>query len=237
MLVIIGLIVGGVLVGRDLIAASSVRAQISQFQDYATAVNTFRGKYSCIPGDCDTASQFGLGSGGNGNGLLEQSYSDSTVATSPDRSWAQELPKFFIHLAASGLIKFNSDGTFVLGRGYPRLAINNAAGMIAAGQWQAGDTGTIPGYLLDTYNFPQGLWLHAIVCNSAATSPAIANDDCGVLSIAQAKGIDNKVDDGKPVSGKIWAYAAATLGTVCSNASNTYLTTAGNVCQLSYKMD
>ena len=44
-LVIIGLIIGGVLVGRDLIAAAQVRAQISQIEKYQTAVNTFRGKY------------------------------------------------------------------------------------------------------------------------------------------------------------------------------------------------
>lgn len=39
-LVIIGLIVGGVLVGKDLIIASEVRSQIGQIEKYNTAVHT-----------------------------------------------------------------------------------------------------------------------------------------------------------------------------------------------------
>jgi prepilin-type N-terminal cleavage/methylation domain-containing protein len=50
-LVIIGLIVGGVLTGRDLIQAAAVRATISQIEKYNTAVNTFYGKYQALPGD------------------------------------------------------------------------------------------------------------------------------------------------------------------------------------------
>ena len=38
-LVIIGLIIGGVVVGRDLIDAATIRAQISQIEKYNTAVN------------------------------------------------------------------------------------------------------------------------------------------------------------------------------------------------------
>lgn len=66
-LVIIGLIVGGVLVGRDLINAASVRKQITQLQEYTTAAGAFKVKYNCIPGDCINATSFGI-SGTNGNG-------------------------------------------------------------------------------------------------------------------------------------------------------------------------
>lgn len=80
-LVIVGLIVGGVLVGRDLISAAEVRAQISQIEKYNTAVNTFRGKFNAIPGDMSaaTAAQFGFanaacaGTAGyrDGNGIIQ----------------------------------------------------------------------------------------------------------------------------------------------------------------------
>src|SRR3984957_545840 len=80
-LVIIGLIVGGVLVGQDLIKAAEVRAQITQIERYNTAVNTFRVKYSNVPGDMNVASaeQFGFtdnncaGTAGqrDGNGLVD----------------------------------------------------------------------------------------------------------------------------------------------------------------------
>jgi len=61
-IVIIALIVGGVLVGQDLISAAAARAQISQIEKYQTAVYTFQGKYGYLPGDISdsTASQFGF---------------------------------------------------------------------------------------------------------------------------------------------------------------------------------
>ena len=61
-LVIIGLIVGGVLVGQDLIAAARIRSQLSQIDKYNIAVNTFRLKYNVLPGDMlpDQASAFGF---------------------------------------------------------------------------------------------------------------------------------------------------------------------------------
>jgi prepilin-type N-terminal cleavage/methylation domain-containing protein len=78
-LVIIGLIVGGVLVGQNLIDAAAVRAQISQIEKYNTAANTFRGKYGYLPGDIPNpyAAQFGfLPRGtykgqGDGNGVIQ----------------------------------------------------------------------------------------------------------------------------------------------------------------------
>src|SRR5665213_1826112 len=81
-LVIIGLIVGGILVGQDMIKAAEVRAQISQIEKYNQAVNTFRAKFNAIPGDmpASTANQFGFYVGTNctgtqghrdGNGLID----------------------------------------------------------------------------------------------------------------------------------------------------------------------
>ena len=60
-LVIVGLIIGGVVVGRDLIHSAEIRATISQIEKYNTAVNTFRTKYNCLPGDCPAAQAQQLG--------------------------------------------------------------------------------------------------------------------------------------------------------------------------------
>src|ERR1700735_3151873 len=61
-LVIIGLIVGGILTGQDLIKAAEQRATLAQVEKYNTAVNTFRNKFGGIPGDLAsaTAVNFGL---------------------------------------------------------------------------------------------------------------------------------------------------------------------------------
>ncbi len=59
-LVIIGLLVGGVLQGQELIKQAQIRNVISQFTEYDTAVNTFRAKYKQIPGDINRAAAYGL---------------------------------------------------------------------------------------------------------------------------------------------------------------------------------
>ncbi len=81
-LVIIGLVIGGVLVGKDLITAAETRAQIAQIEKYQTAVKTFRVKYNSLPGDIKSADAVAFGfvsrgtlrGEGNGDGLLEDYY-------------------------------------------------------------------------------------------------------------------------------------------------------------------
>ena len=57
-LVIIGLIIGGVMVGQDLINAAKIRQQITQLEQIETQINTFKVKYNCLPGDCANATDF-----------------------------------------------------------------------------------------------------------------------------------------------------------------------------------
>ncbi len=57
-LVIIGLIVGGILVGQNLIHSAKIRYTVSQYERFNTATNTFIGKYNCLPGDCANATTF-----------------------------------------------------------------------------------------------------------------------------------------------------------------------------------
>ena len=120
-LVIIGLIIGGVLTGQDLINAATIRAQISQIENYQTAVHTFELKYGYLPGDIPdpTASAFGFGARGglagqgDGNGLIEGR--DTLVGTTctdyyntyPNCGGNQvgETTTFWVDLSTAGLIK------------------------------------------------------------------------------------------------------------------------------------
>jgi prepilin-type N-terminal cleavage/methylation domain-containing protein len=85
-LIIIGLIVGGVLVGQDLIDAAKMRAQIQQIQQYDTLVSTFRTKYDGLPGDLSRAAQFFTGSlNGDGNSRIE--VSNATAVEESNNFW------------------------------------------------------------------------------------------------------------------------------------------------------
>ena len=108
-LVIIGLIVGGVLVGQDMIKAAEIRATVAQIEKYNSALNTFRDKFNGYPGDLTLtlATNFGftgVGSGADahsdGDGLIEGCTSlAATVAF-----WGCENLLFWNHLFRANLI-------------------------------------------------------------------------------------------------------------------------------------
>jgi prepilin-type N-terminal cleavage/methylation domain-containing protein len=115
-LVIIGLIVGGILTGRDLIEAAKGRQAVRFLNDFDMSVNTFRAKFNCLPGDCTQAVAFGLGAAGgagcngNGNGAIDLTYDCGTSNF--------EFRNFFIHLSNANLILSNPQGesiTFPIG--------------------------------------------------------------------------------------------------------------------------
>jgi prepilin-type N-terminal cleavage/methylation domain-containing protein len=133
-LVIIGLIVGAVLVGQNLINAAAVRAQISQIEKYNSAVNTFRGKYNnYLPGDIrdPDASSFGFIPRGNagclagledGNGLIE---SETWGCHTGPYQGAGETVVFWVDLSTAGLIdqSFSAATNILTGTTLPQTAI------------------------------------------------------------------------------------------------------------------
>jgi prepilin-type N-terminal cleavage/methylation domain-containing protein len=57
-LVIIGLIVGGILTGQELIKSATVRSEVSELENIETAIYAFRDKYGGLPGDLSNATAF-----------------------------------------------------------------------------------------------------------------------------------------------------------------------------------
>ena len=71
-LVIIGLLLGGVMKGQELIKSAKVKALIQEINGYSAAFNTYLDRYGAIPGDHATADP-DVASGlpnGNGNGRI-----------------------------------------------------------------------------------------------------------------------------------------------------------------------
>lgn len=94
-LVVIGLVVGGILTGRSLIAAAQVQNELKQMHDIEVQMATFMSKYGCPPGDCPNATVF-LGSTHNGYNYFQRQrgrlYQDQRV----------ELWHGRLHFRASG---------------------------------------------------------------------------------------------------------------------------------------
>src|SRR4051794_31617755 len=110
-LVIIGLITGGIMAGRQMVRAAELRSVMSDLSKYQTTVNTFREKYQGLPGDMKNAESYwgtasggcpdGAGTGtqtcnGNGNNQVE----GITSVADP-----YETFRFWQHLANAGLVE------------------------------------------------------------------------------------------------------------------------------------
>lgn len=214
-LVIIGLITGGVLVGRDLISAATMRAQIAQIEKFNTATRTFQGKYGYLPGDIPNpaASQFGFATRGayagegDGSGLIEGNYGNAVGSNYGTMETTGEPAMFWVDLSQAGLIegRFNSaSSTAPLGPDVTGAGVNaylpqakiGTGNYIAvwSGGWQE-NTLPPPG---DGANY---FSISGIICLSD-TSFVSANT---TLSVQQAYAIDKKTDDGAPQSGNIVA--------------------------------
>ncbi len=93
MLIIIGLVVAGILVGRDMINDAENKKTAKTLESFRTAYYTFRTKYNAVPGDMVAPSIFwpNIIPQGNGNGLIDV--------------WPNESALAWLELREAGLVK------------------------------------------------------------------------------------------------------------------------------------
>ncbi len=98
-LVIIGLLLGGVLKGQEMISNAKVRNVADQASGITGAFFAFQDRYRALPGDYGQADQniSGVAAGQNGNG-------NGQITTNAERGLV------WLHLATAGFITGNYDG-------------------------------------------------------------------------------------------------------------------------------
>ncbi len=206
-LIIIGLIIGGVLVGQDMVNAAKSRSTVAQLEKTQTAVNTFREKYGQLPGDYDLASAnlSETTQDGDGNGSIYELAGLPVAAptTVADGASTNEYSLFFAHLSLANLMSGAYDGSktaVVPGSNFPKPKTGTGAMMV--------------------YSHTDGLnYCHIGLIET--TAPEIVT--AGVLRPDEAYAIDNKMDDGRPQLGIVRAKGGAVVeGAVV--ADNTSIT-------------
>jgi hypothetical protein len=228
-LTIIGLLIGGVLVGQDMIRSAETRAQISQFERYQTATNDFRGKFNALPGDMrpEIASQFGFWGAvycpGNqshrdGNGLIDGANSPYVLD-----EIVGETQLFWVDLSspAGGTLidqQFPNSGGAVIGCG-ANQALSTTVGTTYIGDF-------IPsakighGNFIYVYETSGANWygLSAVTSTSSGSSTMRSG---ATIPVIQAYNIDKKIDDGNPATGNVQAIYINGSNTVTSAAPST----------------
>lgn len=191
-LVIIGLIVGGVLVGQDLIKAAELRAGVSQIEKYEAAANTFRTKYNGLPGDIMNPANYGLSNTGltpNGNGVLNRSADDGT-------SFDLEAAAFFRHLAQTSLIADSITGT-----SFGSAAVGTLTNYVPVSKLGRG--------VLVLPVGASGINYYVLSVPTVAAG-VLTFTDGTEMAVIDAFGFDNKLDDGNPSTGKVIAVTDIT---------------------------
>jgi prepilin-type N-terminal cleavage/methylation domain-containing protein len=218
-LVIIGLIVGGVLVGRDLIHNAELRNIANQEQKFVVAVHTFHLKYGGLPGDITNATSYwSTATNGDGNGQVG-SYSSSDPS-------APESFFFWQELANAGLIEGNYSGNSYSNASLP---MNKA---VAYSVWWA--------VYLDTYTPGQlfvGSYGHILSFTGTNATGAAYFTPIGsgthirspqpTLRAEDVYDIDSKLDDGDAAAGAIVVQDTGGISNdACTDAVDQTATTA-----------
>ncbi len=227
-LVIIGLLVGGIMVGQDMIKSSEIRATIKQWEGYNAAVNTFRDKFAYLPGDINQAKalQYGLydrtavasPGNGDGNGLLQACSATSAAGLLA----GCETIAIWRDLNSMNLV----DGNFVLA-GTALAAITTANLPLYFPEAALGRGNYWVAFSADGKNWLQLTGIDSVSALGAYTLNL-------ALSPAEAHNIDRKIDDTRPLAGSIRGLddtaalnvpsgpAAAAAGICVENVNNTY---------------
>jgi prepilin-type N-terminal cleavage/methylation domain-containing protein len=230
-LVIIALLIGGIVIGREMIKQAQLKTIMSDIEIFNKAFYSFRQKYNCWPGDCPNATQFfGTASGGCNTGSRTGTQTcngtgDGKIGNSGNGngfSSAHEMFSFWHHLASADLIPTQFTGYSSNNLDY-QFGINAPAATkfgqnVGYGIYHLGSHSD-SGYY--TSNYSNLFYFGTYLANYPPINP--------VLTSLEAYQIDNKSDDGLPSTGNIltmksfWNPSCTT-----SNADNVARYTLGS---------
>ncbi|MCS5597318.1 MAG: prepilin-type N-terminal cleavage/methylation domain-containing protein [Alphaproteobacteria bacterium] len=224
-MIIIGLLIGGVLKGQELIKSAKVTSTISQVKGIDAATSTFQDIYAGLPGDLASPGTRLPGCTGNPcepTGGTVDGRVTATGANAPFVNAAQstEAAAFFPQLAAADLVSGVTPGTDTFGGNYPAAPVNG--GWTASTVLQQAD---IPGASgAEVNDFRPGLYLYH------AGQPSV--DTASASDSLTMQRMDRKIDDGNPLTGSVYATEitageCVTYDASTSVYSNAYDTSAG----------
>lgn len=231
-LVIIGLIIGGILKGQEIIESSRQKATITQIDGVRSAVNSFVDLYNGVPGDYLRATNRiqALSTGTNVNGTGDGRIGPAAVAAAATFSTASnaiathlENLNFFNHLAGAGLMGGVSVQTTV-------------ADQTFFGEGSLLPTAPIAGSGMSIINGTgfDGRVSHWMRLHATVAGPTV------IISPKRSYEMDLKSDDGTPSAGDMQAATAAGAQTAntCNGATAAVYNVLGQTanCILMFNM-
>ncbi|MFO1242183.1 MAG: prepilin-type N-terminal cleavage/methylation domain-containing protein [Rickettsiales bacterium] len=218
-IVIVGLLIGGIVVGKNLIRSSEIKSVGEDVEKYSAAITLFKTQYTALPGDMKNATQFwgavagavGIGSdatcdayfdatqtprtltcNGNGNGRLE----------APNQYW-YEVWYAWQHLSNAELIQgqYSGQGKAAPGSGINMVAIpgvNAPLSKVHSLTYAILSEGTV--------NNPADSQRYVGAYGNVIRIGGVTEVDDIILTPAESYEIDAKIDDGLPGTGLLRGY-------------------------------
>lgn len=233
-LILIGLLAGALLVGKQLISAAGLRAQVNQVRQFQIATVNFRNKYGYLPGDIPStlASRIGLATRGatagkgDGNGIIEGV--DNLNANSGDHYLMGEASAFWTDLATVGMIEGKYSGS-------PTVANQVVSTLFPPGK----QSGTYV-YIWSGQTYSDTMTTNHFAINRldggmSASGVMTTYSVTGALGFTpfEAWDMDTKFDDGAPLNGKLTAIYSGAAGAI-NRTNGTYASTpvadGTNIC-------
>jgi len=199
-LVIIGLLLGGILKGQEMIIQAKVKNSLTDFSGVSAAFYGYQDRYRAIPGDDAGAGRWTIPVGviaGNNDRILTGVYDTTALAAVAP---ANESAQWWDHLRRSG---------FVTGASGATNPINSFNGILGVQQGDGAGVGaTAPGSILPA----AGGMTNLMLCSTN-------------LPDKVAIALDVQMDDGNPATGAV----RAVLGTNLTTAIAPYVETGTNL--------
>jgi prepilin-type N-terminal cleavage/methylation domain-containing protein len=140
-LVIIGLLLGGILKGQEMITQAKIKNIINDFNGLSAAMYSYQDRYRALPGDDLTAGTRWAGSfAGNGNGQFDAQGGAHTapevynnVPTAVPAATTPEVNLFWWHLRLAGFVPGSTAATAIASIAPPANAVNGIVGVQTGG--------------------------------------------------------------------------------------------------------
>lgn len=173
-LVIIGLLLGGILKGQEMIIQAKIKNAITDYSGVSAAYFGYQDRYRFTPGDDSQATRWSGATAGDGNRVLTGLYNSTTV-TDETRLW-------WDHLRRSGFVSGS-------GTAQPSNAFNGILGV------QTGDGTATTGATPTAAAATLGGFTALIMCSTNLPDKvAIALDvqmDDGLVNAGFVRGVEN----------------------------------------------
>jgi prepilin-type N-terminal cleavage/methylation domain-containing protein len=227
---VIGLIVGGIITGASLFRSSEIQAISRDAELFKQAYFKYQAKYNAIPGDhseafaffgsaCGTNAQVAAGSyagcNGNGDGQLANGF--------------HEGYKMWVHVTLAGML----EGTYSGAPAVDTTPVAGTDGPRGPGEtvWAAWGRGK------DSLGAGSG-WDFQIVYDVVTlTRSGNAINSSTAILVEEAFTLDKKVDDGKPLEGKMWGHGVPCQTSTDINTAAYNLTDLSQRCNVSFVLE